>query len=72
MLAAAYSVFLIVDITVNFGSVKHLTQHGVSASFAAYMISVGALINAAARLVGGSISRFVNPRHSADRRRLAS
>ena len=62
VIAAAYSVFLIVDITVNAWSVAHLINHGVAATFAGSMISVGALINAAARLGGGLVSRFVNVR----------
>jgi cyanate permease len=62
VLAAAYSVFLIVDITVNNWSVKHLMGHGVSAAVAGSMISVGALVNAAARLGGGLVSRFVSVR----------
>ena len=59
MIAAAYSVFLIVDITVNAWSVSHLISHGVAATFAGSMISVGALINAGARLGGGVVSRFI-------------
>jgi MFS family permease len=58
-IAAAYSVFLIVDITVNAWSVSHLISHGVAATFAGSMISVGALINAGARLGGGVMSRFI-------------
>ena len=59
ILAAAYSVFLIVDITVNAWSVTHLTGHGVSPIVAGSMISIGAFINAGARLGGGLVSRFV-------------
>ena len=59
VIAAAYSVFLIVDITVNAWSVSHLISHGVAATFAGSMISVGALINAGARLGGGMVSRFI-------------
>jgi MFS family permease len=59
VIAAAYSVFLIVDITVNAWSVSHLISHGVAATFAGSMISVGALINAGARLGGGVVSRFI-------------
>jgi MFS family permease len=62
ILAAAYSVFLIVDITVNAWSVTHLMRHGASEVFAGSMISVGALINSGARLVGGMLSRFIKPR----------
>ena len=59
VIAAAYSVFLIVDITVNAWSVTHLISHGVAATIAGSMISVGALINAGARLGGGMVSRFI-------------
>ncbi|HWY62125.1 MAG TPA: MFS transporter [Rhizomicrobium sp.] len=62
VLAAAYSVFLIVDITVNAWSVQHLMGHGVSRAMAGSMISIGALVNAGARLGGGLVSRFVNVR----------
>jgi MFS family permease len=63
VLAAAYSAFLIVDITVNAWSVTHLMGHGVSAAFAGSMISVGAFINAGARLGGGLISRLAGARN---------
>jgi MFS family permease len=59
ILAAAYSVFLIVDITVNAWSVTHLMGHGVSQTLAGSMISIGAFINAGARLAGGLVSRIV-------------
>lgn len=59
ILAAAYSVFLIVDITVNAWSVTHLISHGVSATLAGSMISIGAFINAGARLAGGMVSRLI-------------
>ena len=62
VLAAAYSVFLIVDITVNNWSVVHLISHGVGANAAIDMLSVIALSNAGARLAGGLLSRFVNVR----------
>ena len=59
ILAAAYSVFLIVDITVNSWSVTHLMSHGVSETMAGSMISIGAFINAGARLAGGLVSRLI-------------
>jgi MFS family permease len=62
ILAAAYSAFLIVDITVNTWSVKHLIGHGIAASAAIDMLSIGALINTAARLGGGLLSRLVGAR----------
>jgi len=59
ILAAAYSAFLIVDITVNTWSVTHLMGHGISQIMAGSMISVGAFINAGARLAGGLVSRLI-------------
>ena len=59
ILAAAYCAFLIVDITVNNWSVSHLTGRGVASSAAIDMLSVIALSNAAARLAGGFLTRFV-------------
>ncbi len=60
IIAAAYSVFLIVDITVNAWSVTHLMRHGVTATAAGSMIAIGAFINAGARLAGGLVSRLIN------------
>ncbi len=62
IIAAAYSVFLIVDITVNAWSVSHLMRNGVGEAVAASMLSIGALINAAARLAGGLVSRVIGAR----------
>ena len=59
IIAAAYSAFLFCGITANSVSVAHLTQHGVAAVIAASMVSVEALLNSAARLTGGILSRFV-------------
>jgi MFS family permease len=63
VLAAAYSAFLIVDITVNTWSVKHLIGHGIAASAAINMLSIGALINTAARLGGGLFSRLAGAKN---------
>jgi MFS family permease len=59
IIAAAYSAFLFCGITANSVSVAHLTQHGVAAVIAGSMVSVEALLNSAARLTGGILSRFV-------------
>ena len=59
IIAAAYAAFLFCGITANSVSVAHLTQHGVAAVIAGSMVSVEALLNSAARLTGGIISRFV-------------
>jgi cyanate permease len=42
--------------------VAHLTQHGVTAVMAGSMMSISALLNAAARLAGGLLVRFINAR----------
>jgi OFA family oxalate/formate antiporter-like MFS transporter len=60
ILAAAYSIFLFVGITVNAVSVAHLMSRGVTAAVAGGMMSVEALINAGARLLGGVIVRWIN------------
>ncbi len=62
ILAAAYSAFLFCGITANSVSVAHLIQHGVTLAMAAGMMSLQALINAAARLAGGILTRFVSAR----------
>ena len=60
ILAAAYVAFLIVDITVNNWSVLHLIGRGVASNAAIDMLSVIALTNAGARLLGGLVSRFIS------------
>lgn len=61
-IAAAYSVFLIVDITVNSGSVPHLMHQGVAEASADNMLSLIGFTNAGARLAGGLLSRFIKVR----------
>ncbi|MBV9551065.1 MAG: MFS transporter [Alphaproteobacteria bacterium] len=60
VLAAAYSIFLFVDLTVNAFSIPHLAAHGVGETVAVSLLSLGALINAGGRLGGGLLSRFVD------------
>jgi cyanate permease len=62
MLAAAYSIFLLVGITVNATSVPHLQSHGVSTTLAASMLSLEAFLNAGARLAGGALARLIDAR----------
>lgn len=59
VLAAAYSIFLFVDITVNAFSIRHLTAQGVGETAAVSLLSLGAFINGAARLAGGLLSRLI-------------
>lgn len=61
-LAAAYSAFLICDITVNAVSVPHLGEAGIGAAVAGGLISLWALLNALARLAGGIFARIVEAR----------
>lgn len=60
ILAAAYSIFLFVGITVNAVSVAHLMSRGIPAAVAGGMMSVEALVNAGARLLGGVIVHWIN------------
>lgn len=62
ILAAAYSIFLLVGITVNATSVPHLQNHGVSIALAASMLSLEAFLNAGARLAGGLLTRWIDAR----------
>jgi cyanate permease len=62
VLAAAYSAFLFCGITANSVSVAHLIQQGVTAMLAGSMIGISGVLNAAARLAGGLLTRFVNAR----------
>lgn len=62
VLAAAYSAFLFAGITASSVSVAHLTQYGVSAAVAGNMMSIEAALNAAARLLGGLLQKFINAR----------
>lgn len=62
VLAAAYSAFLFCGITANSVSVAHLVQQGVVAKLAGSMIAISGVANAAARLAGGALTRFVNAR----------
>jgi len=61
-LAAAYSAFLICDITVNATSVPHLAEAGVTAAVAGGLISLWALLNALSRMAGGMLTSLVDAR----------
>ncbi len=60
ILAAAYSIFLFVGITVNAVSVAHLMTRGIPATVAGGMMSAEALVNAGARMLGGVIVRWIS------------
>lgn len=61
-LAAAYSAFLICDISVNAASPSHLKEIGSSPELVAWLMSIWALLNVGARLAGGILSAFVGAR----------
>jgi cyanate permease len=61
-LAAAYSAFLICDISVNAASASHLRELGATPETAAYLMSLWALLNVGARLAGGVLTSFVSAR----------
>ena len=61
-LAAAYSAFLICDITVNAVSVPHLAEAGIGTMVAGGMISLWALLNAMSRLAGGLLTAVLDAR----------
>jgi cyanate permease len=62
IIAAAYTVYLLCETTVNGLSVAHLGERGIPAAVAAGMLSLQALLNAASRAVGGLLGERVEPR----------
>jgi MFS family permease len=60
LLAAAYSIFPFVGITVNAVAVGHLMRHGVSVALAGGAMSLEALFNAGARLLGGVLVNWIS------------
>ncbi|HEX4117876.1 MAG TPA: MFS transporter [Rhizomicrobium sp.] len=60
VLAAAYSIFPFVGITVNAVAVGHLMRHGVSVGLAGGAMSLEALFNAGARFMGGVLVRWIS------------
>jgi cyanate permease len=62
IVAAAYTVYLLCETTVNGLSVAHLGERGVPAATAGAMLSLQALLNAGARAVGGLLGERIEPR----------
>jgi MFS family permease len=60
LLAAAYSIFPFVGITVNAVAVGHLMRHGVSVALAGGAMSLEALFNAGARFLGGVLVNWIS------------
>lgn len=62
VVTAAYTVYLLCGVTVNFAAVRHLGEHGVAAGAAAGLLAAENLLNAGARAVGGALGQRVNPK----------
>ena len=60
VLAAAYSIFPFVGITVSAVAVGHLMRHGVGVAPAGGAMSLEALFNAGARFMGGVLVRWIS------------
>jgi MFS transporter, OFA family, oxalate/formate antiporter len=60
ILAAAYSIFPFVGITVSAVAVGHLMRHGVGVALAGGAMSLEALFNAGARFMGGVLVRWIS------------
>ncbi len=62
IIAAAYTAYLTCETSVNGLSVAHLIQRGVAPAVAGGMLSLQALVNAAARAGGGALGERIEPR----------
>ena len=62
IIVAAYTANLLCEVTVNYGSVAHLTGRGVAAATAAGALSLQAAVSVAARAAGGWLGERVDPR----------
>lgn len=62
IIAAAYTSFLLVGISVNSFAVAHLTESGFAASIAVGALSFQALLNALSRAVGGIAGEVLEPK----------
>jgi cyanate permease len=62
VITAAYTVYLLCGVTVNFASVRHLGERGVPAGAAAALLAAENLVNAGARAAGGALGARVHPR----------
>lgn len=60
VLAAAYSIFPFVGITVNAVAVGHLMRQGVNVTLAGGAMSLEALFNAGSRFMGGVLVRWIS------------
>jgi len=60
VLAAAYSIFPFVGITVSAVAVGHLMRHGMAVAVAGGAMSLEALFNAGARFLGGVLVRWIS------------
>ena len=62
IITAAYTAYLTCETSVNGLSVAHLVQRGIAPAVAGGMLSLQALVNAAARAGGGVLGERIDPR----------
>jgi OFA family oxalate/formate antiporter-like MFS transporter len=62
IITAAYTAYLTCETSVNGLSVAHLVQRGIAPAVAGAMLSLQALVNAAARAGGGVLGERIEPR----------
>ena len=62
VITAAYTVYLLCGVTVNFAAVRHLGERGVAAGAAAGLLAAENLLNAGARAAGGALGQRVDPK----------
>ncbi len=62
IITAAYTAYLTCETSVNGLSVAHLVQRGIAPAIAGGMLSLQALVNAAARAGGGVLGERIDPR----------
>ena len=62
VIVAAYTVNLLCEVTVNYGSVAHLTGRGVAAAVAAGALSLQAAVSVGGRAAGGWLGERIDPR----------
>ena len=62
VITAAYTVYLLCGVTVNYAALQHLTERGLGAGAAAGLLAAENLLNAGARAAGGALAGRVAPR----------
>ncbi len=62
VIVGGYTAYLLINTTAHGFAVEHLKEHGVSATAAAAMLSVEALIGAGVAVIGGVVGEKVSPK----------